>query len=148
MSKLAFAFVVGALLSNGCSARAGGPPAIVVDRTACSHCSMFVSEPVYAAAYQAGGNEPRVFDDIGCMLDAIRREPASPLTIWLQDAGGRGWIAAAGATVVASPQLRTPMGGGLLAYADAAAADEAAAANGGRVLRSLPELLAWNGDAK
>ena len=148
MSKLTFAFVVAALLPIGCSAQADGPPQIVVDRTACSHCSMFVSEPIYAAGYRAGGNEPRVFDDIGCMLDALRRESASPLSIWLQDAGGRGWIAAADATVVASPQLRTPMGGGLLAYADAEAAEQAAAANGGRLLRSLPELMSWKGDAR
>jgi nitrous oxide reductase accessory protein NosL len=57
-------------------------------------------------------------------------------------------MAAADAVVVASPQLRTPMGGGLLAYADAGAAEKAAAANGGRVLRSLPELMAWHGDTK
>jgi copper chaperone NosL len=148
MSKLTFAFVVVALLSTGCSVSADGPPQIVVDRTACSHCSMLVSEPIYAAAYQAGDSEPRVFDDIGCMLDAVRRESASPLTLWLQDAGGSGWMAAADAVVVASPQLRTPMGGGLLAYADAGAAEKAAAANGGRVLRSLPELMAWHGDTK
>ena len=148
MSKLTVAFVVAALLSTGCSASAGGPPRIVVDRTACSHCSMLVSESIYAAAYRAGDNEPRVFDDIGCMLDAIRHESASPLTIWLQDAGGSGWMAAADAMVVALPQLRTPMGGGLIAYAGAEAAEKAAAANGGRVLRSLPELMAWNGDTK
>jgi len=148
MSKLTIAVVTVALLSTACSAAAGGPPQIVVDRTACSHCGMLVSEPIYAAAYQAADGEPRVFDDIGCMLDAIRRESASPLTIWLQDAGGRGWIAAADAAVVASPRLRTPMGGGLLAFADAAAAEQAASANGGRVLRSLPDLMSWKGDAK
>ena len=148
MSRLTFALVAFALLSTACSAKAVGPPQIVVDRTACSHCSMFVSEPIYAAAYQAGGNDPRVFDDIGCMLDALRRETASPIVIWLQDAGGAGWIAADQASVVASAQLRTPMNGGLLAYADAAAAEQAAAANGGRVLRSLQELRKWNGDAK
>ena len=137
-----------ALLSTACSATAMGPPEIVVDRTACSHCGMFVSEPVYGAAYQAAGHEPRIFDDIGCLLNAVRRETASPITIWLQDAGGAGWLAAGAATVVASPRVRTPMGGGLLAYADAAAAEKAAAAHGGRVMRSWEELMAWNGEMK
>jgi copper chaperone NosL len=125
-----------------------GPPEIVVDRTTCSHCGMLVSEPVYAAAYQAGDNEPRVFDDIGCMLDAVRRETASPITVWLQDAAGAGWINADQATVVSSARIKTPMHGGMLAYANAVAAEKAAAAHGGRVVRSLQELMTSNGDGR
>ena len=137
-----------ALLSAACSTTVIGPPEIVVDRSACSHCGMFVSEPVYAAAYQAPGNDPRVFDDIGCMLDALRNETASPIDVWLHDAGGSGWLAADAAIFVASADVRTPMSGGVLAYADAAAAGKAAAAHGGHVIRSLPELMAWKGDAR
>ena len=137
-----------ALLSAACSARAAGPPEIVVDRTACSHCSMFVSEPIFAAAYQAPGQEPRLFDDIGCMLDAVRRETAPPLNIWVQDAAGAGWIDAHQAIFVASADIRTPMSGGVLAYADAAAAETMAAAHHGEVMRSLPELMTWKGEAR
>ena len=137
-----------ALLSAACSAQAAGPPEIVVDRTACSHCGMFVSEPIYAAAYQAPGTEPRVFDDIGCMLEALRHETASPIDVWLQDAGGAGWLGADAATFVASAHIRTPMSGGVLAYADAAAAEKAATAHGGHVMRSVAELMAWKGDAR
>jgi copper chaperone NosL len=145
MSTPRLVIVAFALLSSACGARAMGPPELVVDRTACSHCGMFVSEPVYAAAYQAGDNAPRVFDDIGCMLDAVDREAASPVTIWLQDAAGGGWIDVHGAHVVSSARLRTPMGGGFLAYADSAAAQQSAAAHGGRVLKSLHELKASRG---
>ena len=137
-----------ALLVTACSARAMGPPEIVVDRSTCSHCGMFVSEPAYAAAYQADGNDPRVFDDIGCMLDAVRSETASPITIWLQDAAGSGWMAAEEATFVASPRLRTPMSGGVIAYADASAAATAATTHGGQVMRSWPELIKWHGEVK
>ena len=143
LATLAFA-----LLATACGAKAMGPPEIVVDRTACSHCGMFVSELAYAAAYQVAGHEPRLFDDIGCMLSAIRRETTSPITVWLQDAGGAGWIAADGATRVTSPHLRTPMNGGVLAYANAAAAERAATRHGGRVVRSLQELLTSEGDPR
>lgn len=137
-----------ALASAACSTKVTGPPEIVVDQTACSHCGMFVSELVYAAAYQAPGNNPRVFDDIGCMLDALRHETASPIDVWLQDAGGAGWLAADAAIFVASAGMRTPMSGGVLAYADATAAEKVATAHGGHVMRSLPELMAWKGDAR
>ena len=137
-----------ALMAAACGANAMGPPEIVVDRTVCSHCGMFVSEPAYAAAYQAGASDPRVFDDIGCMLDAVRRETASPITFWLQDAAGGGWMAATAATIVSSPEIRTPMSGGLVAYADAAAARRAAAARSGEVLGSFRELLQRKGAAR
>ena len=137
-----------ALLSSACGAKAMGPPELVVDRSVCSHCGMYVSEPVYAAAYQAGDNDPRVFDDIGCMLEAVDRETASPVTMWFQDADGGGWMNANGAFVVSSPRLRTPMGGGFLAYANAASAQRAAAAHGGRVLASVRDLTAAMGGVK
>ena len=137
-----------ALLSAMCSAKAAGPPEIVVDRTVCSHCGMLVSEPIYAAAYQVGGSEPRVFDDIGCLLDAARREATPPDRVWFQNAAGGGWLNTEQAAFVASPRIKTPMSGGVLAYPDVTAAQQAATAHGGEVLRSLPELLTWKGDAR
>lgn len=148
MATRTLVIVAFALLSAACSAKAAGPPEILVDTTACSHCGMLVSEPVYAAAFQARGKEPRVFDDIGCMLDAVRREADTPVNIWVQDATGAGWLDAGHAIFVASPQIRTPMHGGVLAYGDAAAAATAVAAYRGRMLRSFAELATWKGDAR
>ena len=148
MSTTNFVSVTFALLMTACSAQVMGPPDILVDQTACSHCRMLVSEPAYAAAYQAGGEEARVFDDIGCMLEAIRKETASPVKVWVQDAAGSGWLDADAAVFVTSAEVRTPMNGGLLAYADAAAAMSAATAHGGQVIPSLDQLMTWKGDAR
>jgi copper chaperone NosL len=145
MSTPLVSIVVFALLSSACGAKRMGPPEIAVDRTACSHCGMFVSEPVYAAAYQAAAHEPRVFDDIGCMLNAVRRETASPITFWLQDAAGGGWVGADEAFILVSSRLQTPMSGGVIAFADKAAAQHAASKHGGRVVQSLDGLLADGG---
>ena len=148
MSPSRALLVAFALLSASCSARAAGPPEIAVDRTVCSHCGMLISEPMYAAAFQARDSEPRVFDDIGCMLDAVRRETAASVNVWVQDAGGSGWLDADEAVFVASSQLRTPMGGGVLAYADAIAAENAAATHRGEVARSLSDLMTLKGGVK
>lgn len=129
-----------ALLSAACAVRAEGPPEIVVDRTPCSHCGMLISEPLYAAAYQAPGAAARVFDDIGCLRDAARGEQAA-LRIWVHDAADRRWMNGFEAILVASPSIRTPMGGGMLAYRDPAAADRAAERHHGRVIRSIDEML-------
>ena len=42
---------------------------------------------------------------------------------------------------VTSPEIRTPMGGGLIAYRDRAAAERAADGRHGRVIRSVADLL-------
>jgi copper chaperone NosL len=123
-----------------CGVRADGPPEIQVDRTPCSRCGMLVSEPLYAAAFQAPGSAPRVFDDIGCLRKAARAERGD-VRIWVHDAADSTWLDGANAVFVASSAIHSPMGGGLLAYRDLAAAERAAAKYHGRVIRSLPELL-------
>jgi copper chaperone NosL len=147
MSSPHYVFVAFALLVTACSADVTGPPEIVVDQTACSHCGMYVSEPAYAAAYRAHGKEARVFDDIGCLLDALRQETATTIDVWVQDAAGGGWLDAGDAVFLRSPNVRTPMNGGVLAYAGGAAAEKAAAAQRGEVM-SFQELITWKGAAR
>ena len=132
------------LVTAACGVKAGGTPEIVVDRTACSHCGMLISEPLYAAAYQAPGAAARVFDDIGCLRDAARGE-APGLRFWFHDADDRAWIEGAEAVFVASSEIRTPMGGGLIAYRDPAAAQRSAVKHHGRVIRSISDLLTKEG---
>jgi len=129
-----------ALLAAACGVRAEGPPEIVVDRTPCSRCGMLISETLYAAAYQAPGADARVFDDIGCLRDAARGE-SGPLHIWVHDAADGRWLNGFEAVLVASPSIRTPMGGGMLAYRDPAAADRAVRQHSGRVIRSIDQIL-------
>jgi len=128
------------MLTAACGVKADGPPEIGVDRTPCSHCGMLISEPIYAAAYRAPGSAARVFDDIGCLRDAARAESGA-LTYWFHDADDGGWIDGPQASFVASTEIRTPMGGGLIAYRDAGAAERSAARRHGRVVRSLGDLL-------
>lgn len=142
--RLHFAILLAALVA-ACGTNASDRPEILVDRTACSHCGMLISEPLYAAAYQRPGADARVFDDIGCLRDAARAEDG-PLTFWFHDANDETWIDGAAAVFVASPEFRTPMGGGLLAYRDRAAAEHAAATRHGRLIHSISDLLSATGE--
>jgi copper chaperone NosL len=138
-----------ALPAISCSAAPAGPPEIVVDQTACSHCTMLVSEPSYAAAYQVPGAEARAFDDIGCMLQAMRRagiEAGGDVRMWFHDADNRQWIEEGAAVFVVSSEIRTPMGGGIVAYRNGTRAEEAAAQHHGRIVRSVSELLNQKGE--
>jgi copper chaperone NosL len=133
------------LLVAACAARAEGPPELVVDRTVCSHCGMLVSEPIYAAAFRTPGTAGRVFDDIGCLQAAARQTPDATARYWFHDAAQGGWIEGTEAVFMTAPGLRTPMGGGVLAYGDATDAEKAARAHGGEVVPTLAALLGRNG---
>lgn len=128
------------VLGTSCAAVIDGPPEIVVDRTACSHCGMLISEPLYAAASQAPGEAPRVFDDIGCLRNAARSEPEG-LHIWVHDAADGEWIDGDSARFVSSTEIRTPMGGGILAYRRSADAEQSAQKHHGQSFASWPALL-------
>jgi copper chaperone NosL len=133
------------ITAAACGSKPDGPPEIVVDRTACAHCTMLVSEPRYAAAYQAPGAEAKVFDDIVCLLQAAEAETATGLRFWFHDGNDGEWIAGEAATFVASPEFRTPMGGGLMAYRDADAAKQAAGKYRGEVIGTLSQVLTRKG---
>ena len=128
------------LLAAGCAAQADGPPEIVLDRDACSHCGMLISDARHAAALRTADGAVRVFDDIGCLRNAAGEAAAARL--WVHDAADGTWMEAGEATFVVSPDIRTPMAGGVLAFRRAADAEQGAAKYHGRIVRSVAGLLA------
>ena len=153
MSKMAaIGFVMTLAASVACGVREDGPPVIEVDRSACAHCGMLISEPRFAAAYrtapgtrhEAPGTtrDTQLFDDIGCLLNALPREAdRSNIRFWFHDMTTAEWIDGSRAVFVQSARLRTPMAGGVVAYSDRAAAERGAAEHEGRVIGALDELL-------
>jgi nitrous oxide reductase accessory protein NosL len=103
---------------------------------------MLISEPMFAAAYKTPQADARVFDDIGCLLEAASHEQdKSGLRFWFHEAATSRWIDGGIATFVESASMRTPMGGGIVAYGDHAAAAKAATEKHGRLIRTIGELL-------
>jgi copper chaperone NosL len=134
--------LLAAIASAACGAEAAGPPHLEEDRTVCAHCGMLVSERLFAAAYRMPGAEARVFDDIGCLLKAVRSESSQAnLEFWFHDAETLEWIEGTRAVIVHAPGVQTPMGGGMVAYASAGAARSAVGVHRGRVIGGIDELL-------
>lgn len=146
MDGSALVLVAALALTGGCRAAADGPPAIELDRTACSRCGMLVSDTLFAAASRDQHGVVRVFDDIDCLRKAHDRTDAAAATFWFHDARDREWIDGRDAYFVASASLQTPMAGGFLAFRDRGAAGAEAAARHGRVITSLDDLLRDTGN--
>jgi len=122
--------------------RSTGPPEIHYGLEECRHCRMIVSEERFAAAVVEGG-EAAPFDDLGCLVAHLRERgdgvpadssaPGGGPVAWVHDHPTGHWLPAADAHFVRDPELITPMGSGLLAFAHRAEAEEVAAGAGTEV---------------
>jgi len=123
------------LLGAGC-AGPGGPPAIAIG-TPCAACGMEVRDLRFVCERRSGGTW-RVYDAIECLMrDARHAAAATPPGMgdaWLADYDSRALHAADSVWVVRG-SFASPMGGGLAAFRDRAAADSIAAVTSGRVDR-------------
>jgi copper chaperone NosL len=86
---------------------------------ACSFCRMTVSNRRTAAQVVAPGEEPRFFDDVGCLLGSLGdKGKAEGSRIFVADHRTGDWVAADVAVYARVTSVETPMGSHLLAWAD------------------------------
>lgn len=141
-----FLGVVLAVLSLTLLAACGGgpdldePPDIRYGEDVCDRCLMIINEARYAAAYVKPDGEARLFDDIGGMVASIDEAAEDVAVFWVHDYDTEEWLKADEAFYVESDDLVTPMGFGIIAFADPNRAEEWAAEQAGTV-RSYSELF-------
>ena len=126
-------------------AACGGGPAtpepakIRFGETICAECGMIISQPKYASSFAYAESEGRFkslpFDDIGDMLEHMRtHSDLIPVGVWVHDYDSEEWIDAESAYFVHSSAIKSPMGHGIAAFADKAAAEHLATETDGQVL--------------
>jgi copper chaperone NosL len=116
------------------AAAAGNPPDVRYGEDVCDHCGMIINEPRFAASYVTGERETRRFDDIGNMMAHYAQYKENVAAFWVHDYESEEWLRAEEAHFVLSSGIRTPMGHGVVAFDDAARAQQLAAVHDGRVL--------------
>jgi copper chaperone NosL len=109
----------------GCAVACGGGalgPVSLQPGTPCSHCRMTVLDQKLASQLLAPGEEPRFFDDLGCLTAYLAAHPPEPRArAFVADHVSGAWIDAARAAYSRSEATATPMGSHLVAHADTAA---------------------------
>src|SRR5690606_35950302 len=116
-------------LLPGCSrGELSGPPELRVGRDECGECGVIISEDRCSSAIlveRGGRREHVLFDDIGCMLDYERGRAGefAAVDAFVHDHPTRAWVRAADAHFLFADRdlLPTPMGSGIVAYAERAA---------------------------
>ena len=117
------AAVVIVALASGCSRKLNdGPPRVRYGQDECALCGMIVTDERHAAALRAvvdGQTRDLLFDDIGDMVEYEQANPAiKAIRRYVHDFESRQWIDAAQSRFVRDEQVHTPMGSGILAFAD------------------------------
>ncbi|MFZ0062897.1 MAG: nitrous oxide reductase accessory protein NosL [Pyrinomonadaceae bacterium] len=125
------------LLLIGC-ATSTVEPVPLAPEDMCDYCRMIISEKRYAAEFIGSDGQAFKFDDIGCMANFIRskRNTTKVVARFVMDFDSRQWIKADDAYYVRSPELTTPMNGGIVAFVDQSKAQEAVGKYHGTQLRS------------
>jgi copper chaperone NosL len=114
----------------GCAASVA-PAAIRPGEDSCAHCRMTLVSARTAAQIVAPGDEPVIFDDLGCLRDYLNgHELRADARVYVADHRTGAWLNAASA-VITRTAIATPMSSGLLAHADAASRDADPDARGG-----------------
>jgi copper chaperone NosL len=89
---------------------------------------MAISERRFAAEFIDSEGGAHKFDDLVCMKSYLRdRNSRVQMTAcFVTDYETRRWVPGPEAFYVSSPEFKTPMGGGIVAFADRARAERAA----------------------
>jgi copper chaperone NosL len=108
------------------------PAALDTRNEQCASCRMAVSTAVFASQLVAPGENPRFFDDLGCLADFLRaRKAPSGAAAFVADHRTKAWVRADRAVYTRVSGLETPMGSHVIAHADAASRDQDQEARGG-----------------
>lgn len=120
------AVAVGAMVGAGCGQKApdiDAPPEIRYGQERCTYCTMSIDDARFAAAWRTPARSERHFDDIGCLVNAYRREPPpADSRLWVHHYPSEDWLDANQATYVIAQTIKTPMAYGVAAFATAAEA--------------------------
>lgn len=131
----AIGILVLATAVGGCSPQ---PQPFVFGEDADAFCRMTISDTRFATQIVTTTGKAYKFDSVECMagfLAAGTVQRSDVHSMWVTDAGAeRTLIRAEEAFFVHSEEIRSPMGGGLMAFAESSAADEFSATVSGRVL--------------
>jgi copper chaperone NosL len=105
------------LAAAGCSPAPQEPVPVDTRNDSCAQCRMAVSDPRFAAQLVAPGEEPRLFDDIGCLQAFVERGSVpKDATAYVADHRTKEWVIAARALYVRNLAVQTPMASHLLAF--------------------------------
>lgn len=121
MKRIVFTLLAFFFLGLLCAAGTPQPAELDPANDTCAGCRMAVSDPQFASQLAAPGEEPKFFDDIGCLATWVNGKAPLPKgsMAYVADHRTKEWGAASKAEYVKCESVATPMGSHILTYANA-----------------------------
>ena len=116
---------------------------------ACAFCRMAVSNARTVGQIAVAGEEPRFFDDLGCLRDYLRNHSMPEGgRAYVTDHRSGGWVPADRAVYARVSRIETPMGSHLLAWADASSRSQDSSSEGGEPVPADTVLASGAGGSR
>jgi len=123
------------LPAGGCRHGKPQPVDIVLSEDSCAECRMAVSDLKFAAELVTTAGHVDYFDDIGCLIGFLRKNPPpSGSAAYVADFNSGEWIEQTQAYYLRAKSLPTPMSYGLAAFVSEIEAQNAAQRWPGKML--------------
>lgn len=110
------------------------PARLEAGHEACGYCRMVISDARFASQIVARYEEPKFFDDLGCLGKYLERTPPLPdsARIYVADHRTKAWVLVDHAVYTEVPTISAPMGSHYMAHESGASrsADPDAAGGG------------------
>ena len=121
-------------LIPACRGAAPAPAALDPAHDVCGFCHMVISDQRFASQVVAPYEEPRFFDDMGCLGNYLAAAPALPARarVYVADHRTKAWIPAERAVFTSVETLAAPMGSHIIAHESPASRDADPDAPAGR----------------
>jgi copper chaperone NosL len=133
MTQMAAA-VAAVLMAVACGGGVPSPARLDTNNDVCAVCRMVVSDQHLASQVLVPGEEPRFFDDLGCLARFLQEHPQQDAVVYVADHRTGEWTRAETALYSRIASTATPMASGLIAHATPESrAQDAAAATSVRV---------------
>jgi copper chaperone NosL len=124
-----------------CGRAAPRPAELDTRNEQCRFCSMVVSSRLFAAQIVAPGEEPKFFDDLGCLGSWLKDNHLSKeAAVFVADHRSGEWVPGMVAVYSRVEALDTPMNSHLVAHATDASRSADRAAAGGVVLSAADAI--------
>jgi copper chaperone NosL len=122
------------VVAAACSAGPPAPVALDVNQVSCAHCRMIVSDHRFASQVVSRRDEPRFFDDLGCLSNFIESAGGLPdgSVVYVADHRTNRWVSLDTAVLTHVDSITAPMGSHVVAHESIASRDADPAAASGK----------------
>jgi copper chaperone NosL len=149
MTRLARIVAAWVLLDAGCGAGSTAPAVLDPGHENCGTCRMVISDASFASQIVTPNEEPRFFDDFGCLtryLD-LHGLPATG-RVYVADHRTHAWIPAGRAVYTVARDATAPMGSHVIAHESTASRDLDTDARGGTPMDPREAPLLTSGGSR